>query len=249
MVKKLWSYEERSATYAICSSLIRKEPFRSKKRSDKTTENKMPISPSNSFMAIDVLRGVEHSYRHDLESFFYVLLWMCARRAWEIEFQCITRDLPRKSILGRVVWERCCRCRSREAREYAHTDRFQYILNGFAPAFDCIKPLSAKVRRVLFPLTETGWKAGSYIIQLSWITESCTTVCTAPFINAFEQCDSRSKKQRPLKLLECRPVATSWSVSMGDQCMKLSRLTYICGGKGGDFPLSLLCFINQLEIK
>jgi hypothetical protein len=35
------------------------------------------------FMAIDVLRGVEHTYRHDLESFFYVLLWICARRAWE----------------------------------------------------------------------------------------------------------------------------------------------------------------------
>ncbi len=35
------------------------------------------------FMAIDVLRGVEHTYRHDLESFFYLLLWMCARRAWE----------------------------------------------------------------------------------------------------------------------------------------------------------------------
>jgi Fungal protein kinase len=26
------------------------------------------------FMAIDVLRGVEHIYRHDLKSFFYVLL-------------------------------------------------------------------------------------------------------------------------------------------------------------------------------
>ena len=31
------------------------------------------------FMAIDVLCGVEHIYRHDLESFFYVLLWICAR--------------------------------------------------------------------------------------------------------------------------------------------------------------------------
>lgn len=53
------------------------------------------------FMAIEVLRGVEHTYRLDLELFFYVLLWMCARRAWEIEFQCSTRDRRRKSILGR----------------------------------------------------------------------------------------------------------------------------------------------------
>lgn len=33
------------------------------------------------FMAIQVLQRVAHTYRHDLESFFYVLLWICARRA------------------------------------------------------------------------------------------------------------------------------------------------------------------------
>ncbi|EHK41528.1 hypothetical protein TRIATDRAFT_181068, partial [Trichoderma atroviride IMI 206040] len=27
------------------------------------------------FMAVEVLRMVDHTYRHDLESFFYVLLW------------------------------------------------------------------------------------------------------------------------------------------------------------------------------
>ena len=31
------------------------------------------------FMAVEVLRKTEHTYGHDLESFFYVLLWMCAR--------------------------------------------------------------------------------------------------------------------------------------------------------------------------
>ena len=34
------------------------------------------------FMAIQVLQKAAHTYRHDLESFFYVLLWICARRAW-----------------------------------------------------------------------------------------------------------------------------------------------------------------------
>lgn len=33
------------------------------------------------FMAIDVLYGLEHTYKHDLESFFYVLLWICVRQA------------------------------------------------------------------------------------------------------------------------------------------------------------------------
>jgi serine/threonine protein kinase len=31
------------------------------------------------FMAIEVLLGYSHTYRHDLESFLYVLLWICAR--------------------------------------------------------------------------------------------------------------------------------------------------------------------------
>lgn len=32
------------------------------------------------FMAIEVLFDINHTYRHDLESFFYVLIWLCARR-------------------------------------------------------------------------------------------------------------------------------------------------------------------------
>jgi serine/threonine protein kinase len=34
------------------------------------------------FMAIEVLLRIDHTYRYDLEPFFYVLLWMCARQAW-----------------------------------------------------------------------------------------------------------------------------------------------------------------------
>ena len=51
------------------------------------------------FMAIEVLRKVAHTYRHDLESFFYVLLWICARRAWEREFGCKLVDRPIESML------------------------------------------------------------------------------------------------------------------------------------------------------
>jgi len=31
------------------------------------------------FMAIEVLEGKGHTYRHDLESFLYVFIWMCTR--------------------------------------------------------------------------------------------------------------------------------------------------------------------------
>lgn len=35
------------------------------------------------FMAIEVLLNIDHTYRHDLESFFYVLIWQCARHGWQ----------------------------------------------------------------------------------------------------------------------------------------------------------------------
>ncbi|OJD25733.1 hypothetical protein ACJ73_02890, partial [Blastomyces percursus] len=35
------------------------------------------------FMAIEVLLNIDHTYRHDLESSFYVLIWQCARHGWD----------------------------------------------------------------------------------------------------------------------------------------------------------------------
>ncbi|CAK7274789.1 hypothetical protein SEPCBS57363_006341 [Sporothrix epigloea] len=55
------------------------------------------------FMAIEILRGADHTYRHDLESFFYVLLWMCARQSWHNGFPTQNEKAPRASCLRR--WE------------------------------------------------------------------------------------------------------------------------------------------------
>lgn len=54
------------------------------------------------FMAIEVLRGTDHTYRHDLESFLYVLLWLCARCAWR-SFCGSDETEPAESILRK--WE------------------------------------------------------------------------------------------------------------------------------------------------
>ncbi|VCU40393.1 Bgt-50980 [Blumeria graminis f. sp. tritici] len=51
----------------------------------KPQEKRQAMTGTMEFMALEVLSGscqttgavVEHSYRHDLESFFYVLLWQC----------------------------------------------------------------------------------------------------------------------------------------------------------------------------
>ncbi|ODH46857.1 hypothetical protein GX48_07061 [Paracoccidioides brasiliensis] len=34
------------------------------------------------FMTIEILLNVDHTYQHDLESFFYVLLWQCSHCGW-----------------------------------------------------------------------------------------------------------------------------------------------------------------------
>ncbi len=107
------------------------------------------------FMAIDVLRGAEHTYRHDLESFFYVLLWMCARRAWERGFQCNTGDRPRRSILGE--WYGSSAADAARAKLLdMHLLGFIDILDEFVPAFDCIKPSCRNLRQVLFPSNNVG---------------------------------------------------------------------------------------------
>lgn len=130
------------------------------------------------FMAIDVLRGVEHTYRHDLESFFYVLLWMCARRAWEREFQCKRKDRPADSVLRDRYGDTNKKVAGTKQGSM-HADGFKAILEEFAPAFDCIKPLCRKLRSILFPLTKDG--------ELDLGAPADSNTLYDPFIKAFEK--------------------------------------------------------------
>jgi len=107
------------------------------------------------FMAIQVLQRVAHTYRHDLESFFYVLLWTCARRAWEREFLCSAVDRPKRNILSK--WYTSSYDDIADAkRGYMHVDGFEDILNAYPLAFGCVKPLCKEVRGILFPLLKNG---------------------------------------------------------------------------------------------
>ncbi|KAH8751100.1 hypothetical protein F5883DRAFT_472292 [Diaporthe sp. PMI_573] len=98
------------------------------------------------FMAIEVLQRISHTYRHDLESFFYVLIWQCARRGWGEEW-------PGDSLI--TNWY------TGSYREIAHAKRgdmgvdgFEDILEEFPPHFDCVKPLCREMRGILFPYRE-----------------------------------------------------------------------------------------------
>ena len=107
------------------------------------------------FMTIQVLQRVDHTYRHDLESFFYVLLWMCARRAWEREFGCRVTDQPKESIL--TWWYSGSFKAIAGRKEHAMgVNGFEELLDEFSSAFDCVKPLCKEIRGVLFPLLEDG---------------------------------------------------------------------------------------------
>lgn len=99
------------------------------------------------FMAIDVLRGVDHTYRHDLESFFYVLLWMCARCAWSYDkgLRGYDEAAPRESTLH--DWE------IGSFKKIARAKRGDMTINGvkdimaeFPEPLDVVKPVCLKTQ-------------------------------------------------------------------------------------------------------
>ncbi|KAK7229650.1 hypothetical protein V2G26_001820 [Clonostachys chloroleuca] len=102
------------------------------------------------FMAVEVLRTADHTYRHDLESFFYVLLWMCARQSWSNGFAS-KENRPKESLLRR--WEIGSFKYIAAAKEGDMTvNGLERIMGEFPDALDVVKPLCLKIRKVLFPL-------------------------------------------------------------------------------------------------
>ena len=112
------------------------------------------------FMAIQVLRKVDHTYRHDLESFFYVLLWICARRVWEKEFFCKLKDRPEIDHLR--GWNSGSFDVIADNKVYRMGgNAFKNLLKEFPPVLDCIKPLCEEIRQILFPPHDGGLFLGT----------------------------------------------------------------------------------------
>lgn len=101
-------------------------------------------------MAVEVLRKADHTYRHDLESFFYVLLWMCARQAWSNVFggdqQPPKESLRRKWEIG--SFKDIARIKAGDMT----VDGLEDIMGEFPMAMDVVKPLCLRIRKILFPL-------------------------------------------------------------------------------------------------
>ncbi|EQL00356.1 serine/threonine-protein kinase Sgk2 [Ophiocordyceps sinensis CO18] len=99
-------------------------------------------------MAIEVLLQVSHTYRHDLESFFYVLIWQCAHRGWALAG---TYKKPPKGPVLSHWYTGTYDTIARGKRGDMDKNGFEAILREYPPAFECVKPLCRTIRDVLFP--------------------------------------------------------------------------------------------------
>ncbi|CAD6501077.1 BgTH12-06776 [Blumeria graminis f. sp. triticale] len=104
------------------------------------------------FMALGILRanltrtnaGIKHSYRHDLESFFYVLVSTSMRFGWG------DKKATHLGLLG--TWYKGTVQSMYNAKFTAiHVDSFESnVLSGFSAKFECLKDVAKKMRASLF---------------------------------------------------------------------------------------------------
>ncbi|KAI0187941.1 serine/threonine-protein kinase Sgk2 [Astrocystis sublimbata] len=88
------------------------------------------------FIAVEVLRKTDYTYRYNLESFFYVLLWIYP---------------PKESILRR--WEvSSFKDIARNKAGDITVDGLEGIMGEFPELLDIVKPLCLRIRKILFPL-------------------------------------------------------------------------------------------------
>ncbi|KAL7955674.1 serine/threonine-protein kinase Sgk2 [Trichoderma compactum] len=125
------------------------------------------------FMAIEVLLGISHTYRHDLEAFFYVLLWLCARRGWALsEAPHLQPRQTRLTLWYTGSYQAIARVKSGDMLEFG----LEFILNEFPEEFNCVKPLCKRIRNILFS------HKGSYFTG----TPKDPNVLYDPIIAAFD---------------------------------------------------------------
>ncbi|KEZ41236.1 Uncharacterized protein SAPIO_CDS7324 [Scedosporium apiospermum] len=112
---------------------------------DEGLETEHGIVGTRPFMAIGVLKGGCHTYRHDLESFLYVFLWTIITNH--------TEKLPEKSKLRQWSdgdWDELATRKSLDMDQSG----FQGILEEFPPEFHPLKPLAESLRQILFPVRD-----------------------------------------------------------------------------------------------
>ncbi|KAL1978374.1 hypothetical protein VTN31DRAFT_1233 [Thermomyces dupontii] len=130
------------------------------------------------FMAIEVLLNVDHTYRHDLEPFFYMLIWQCARRGWGEEW-------PTKSLLKNWYTGGYSDIATAK-RGVVGVNGLELGLDESSPDFHFAKPLCGELWGILFPLRYDDIFTG---------TPKEPEVLYGPMIKAFEKAIAEYKKK------------------------------------------------------
>jgi serine/threonine protein kinase len=115
------------------------------------------------FMAIEVLEGKGHTYRHDLESFFYVFVWMCIRYG----YGGTGRQNPKKVMRPKTNilrgWYTGMYTEIANTKQgHVVKNRFENVIAEFAPEFENLKPLARELRSVLFPIRDGDIFTGTF---------------------------------------------------------------------------------------
>lgn len=126
-------------------------------------------------MAIGMLRQDAHTFRHDLESFFYLLLWLCAEQAWSNGF---AEAQERRTSFPLRQWE------AGDMEQTANLKTDQMFVNGvrrildtFPRSVSAIKELCMELRVILFGNTA----------ELGLETPAETDILYVPIVKAFEK--------------------------------------------------------------
>ncbi|KAF2969955.1 hypothetical protein GQX73_g3620 [Xylaria multiplex] len=135
-------------------------------------ETEPEITGTRPFMAIGVLKSERHTYRHDLESFFYVFLWTIITNH--------TDNPPATSKLRRWSDGDWNELAARKILDM-NLENFQSILEEFTTEFDSLKPLAQSLHQILFPVRDGVLWTGT--------ESSCEAVNKLydRFISAFEE--------------------------------------------------------------
>ncbi|KAI1276832.1 serine/threonine-protein kinase Sgk2 [Xylaria sp. FL0933] len=104
------------------------------------------------FMAVEVLNNIAHTYRHDLESFFYVLLWLCAYQSWNNGIAGQKKLSKTESVVEK--WNQG-RPKEIASVKTAHMtiNGVEEIMGEFPEALNVVKPLCLEIRSILFGMS------------------------------------------------------------------------------------------------
>ncbi|KAL2289308.1 hypothetical protein FJTKL_02313 [Diaporthe vaccinii] len=157
---------------------------------DMAKENSEPHQPNQAvgtyiFQAVGVLQAYlpnnPHSYRHDLESFFYTLLFLAVAPRpvpdGENQLQLSPSSVLREWYKGRLVDKA-----NRKIQDMESADEFKRrIVAEFTPEFQGLGALAEKLRASLFPVDEDG-----EILTGTDLTDHGTNALYDAVIGAFE---------------------------------------------------------------